>query len=77
MSKETFGPLRVKLQYSFWQHPIKWFRNRKKRRLLQALANYYWKNGGEEEYEKSIKELLMYGQTKIGEKTFRVDYLEE
>lgn len=33
-------PMRILPAYSFWRHPIKWFRERKHRRYLEKILNY-------------------------------------
>jgi glutathionyl-hydroquinone reductase len=35
--------IRIKANYSFWKHPIKWIKERKKRKVMQKLFNHYYK----------------------------------
>jgi len=47
--------------YSFWRHPIKWWKDRKKFAFMNIMANQMWKNGMKEEVEKMQLDMLMYG----------------
>lgn len=47
--------------YSFWKHPIEWFRDRKRMKLLEALVNYEWEHGLKEEVERGITDSVLYG----------------
>jgi hypothetical protein len=53
--------IRIKANYSFWKHPIKWIRERKMRKVLEKMVNFHWQNGGREEVQKKMTEALMFG----------------
>jgi len=45
--------------YKFWLHPIKWFKDIKNLRALNALLKYEWKNGLEKQVQDELlKELI-------------------
>jgi len=70
MSKEP--ELKITRNYSFWKHPIKWFRDRKKMKMANFLINYEWEHGMREEVEKMQMDILLHG-TAIMKKGKRVD----
>ncbi len=53
--------IKIKANYSFWKHPIRWLKERKTRKVLQLLANYNWKNRWEKEFEDKYKNMILYG----------------
>jgi uncharacterized protein YkvS len=55
--------IRVIRNYSFWKHPIKWWKDRKAIKILDLYINSKWKNGLKEEVEKMTEDMLMYGST--------------
>jgi hypothetical protein len=53
--------IKIKANYSFWRHPIKWLKERKHRAVLEHMMNFHYQNGGKEEIEKKIKEMMIFG----------------
>jgi hypothetical protein len=43
LSKMYHSDVRVKANYSFWRHPIKWMRDRKARKVMEVLINHWLK----------------------------------
>lgn len=62
---KPLGDIRIRANYSFWRHPIKWLRERKMRKLMEVMINHDWKNGGEERHQKMMKELILKGTVNI------------
>lgn len=60
--KEESGIV-VTRNYSFWKHPIRWIRDRKKIKMANFFFQYEWKNGMKEEVEQCEEDLLLYGST--------------
>ena len=63
--------IQVTRNYSFWRHPIKWWKDRKKIALMNILVNNYWENGGKETVEKATMEAMLYGTTIIKQGAYR------
>ncbi len=58
--------IKITLNYNPWFHPIKWFRDKKNLKLANQLLNTQWnKFGMREKVTKHIREIIMYGSTKI------------
>lgn len=53
--------IKVIRNYSFWQHPLKWWRQRKTISLLNILINQKWEAGLKEEMEKMQEDMFFYG----------------
>lgn len=65
--------IRIKANYSFWKHPIRWWKERRQREVMEALVNWNWENGGKEELLEKMTEFMIKSQTTIGDKTFRYE----
>ena len=55
--------IRVTRNYSFWRHPIQWFKDRRKIHLLDMLVNHEWEHGLKEEIQKGMFDVVMKGGT--------------
>ena len=53
--------IKIIRNYSFWKHPIKWWKDRKKMKVANFLINYQWKHGMKEEVEKMQMDMFLYG----------------
>ena len=53
--------IKVSRKYSFWRHPIKYFKDRKKIAFLEMYLNNQWENGLREEVDKVNRDILFYG----------------
>lgn len=51
--------------YSFWEHPIRWIKERKTRNLMGKIIEYQWNNGMKEKVEKASMDMIMYGKTDV------------
>lgn len=62
--------LKITRNYSFWKHPVMWFKDRKKIKLLDFLVKYQLEHGMREEIRKIIHDLEVYGSviTKDGKR---------
>ena len=74
-SKTAKGGKKIKIVslYVWYRNPIKWWKDRKKVRFMNVLANHYWENGGEEEVARMTAEAIIYG-TAISKSGERVNY---
>lgn len=63
--KELYRSKRIEVRssYRFWEHPIRWFQERKMRRFLEEIANYEWDNGMEEEVMTMMRASILFGTT--------------
>lgn len=53
--------LKITRNYSFWKHPIKWFKDRKKVKMANFLINYQWEHGMREEVQQMSHDMMFYG----------------
>ncbi len=51
----------IKRSYSFWRHPIKWFKDRKKIKVLEFLVNNELDKGLADEIYKVQSDMVIYG----------------
>jgi len=63
----------VRRNYSFWKHPIKWWKDRKKITLMNFWVNKMWENGMREEVELMDLDLMMFGAAFMDKNGARVD----
>lgn len=60
--------IKVIRNYSFWRHPIKWWKDRKPRALLEMYLNHRWDKDLEQEVEKMLKDVFLNGSTTMDNK---------
>lgn len=65
---KAMNRIKIKTDYPFWRHPIKWWRDRKCRRFLETYLNdtprgIEIQNSAQEK----VRELMMTGRTQIGD----------
>lgn len=53
---------RIKANYSFWRHPIKWVKEYKIHKLTNLLLQSEWKNGMEEKVIQATLDAMIYGR---------------
>lgn len=56
----------IKLYGWWWKQFIPTFR--KRRKIMQAILDYEWENGGEEELQRQLTELTIFGKVKYPSK---------
>ncbi len=64
--------LKITRNYSFWKHPIKWWKDRKIFKVANFIINQEWQNGLKEEVSKMEMDIFMHG-TAVMKKGKRVD----
>ena len=64
--------IKITRNYSFWKHPIKWWKDRKVMKVANFLINYQWKHGMKEEVEKMQYDIMFYG-TAVAKDGKRID----
>lgn len=57
--------IKVIRNYSFWRHPIKWFKDRKAIAVLNQVVNYQWENWMKEEVHEAQRNMMLYGTSII------------
>lgn len=65
--------IKVTRNYSFWRHPIKWWKDRRKIALLDLYVNHRWENGMREEVFEMNMDFLRYGSAVMDKDGKRVD----
>lgn len=53
--------IKIKSLWKWWKHPIRWYKDRKKIKLMNIMANHWYQNGGSEEVSKMTVEAIIYG----------------
>ncbi len=61
--------IKLKSRYNFWEHPIKWFKDREKIKLAELLVNHEWEKGLKHEVELMRLDLMLNGVSFFDEKT--------
>ena len=56
--------------YKFWQHPIKWFKDIKKFKIMNELQRVSWKDNKKVLY-KAMEDMYLYGTAIINPKDFK------
>lgn len=69
MEKER--EIKVVRNYSFWRHPIKWWKDRKAIALLDLYVNKKWEEGMREEVFKANMDMMFYGGAIFDSKTMK------
>lgn len=55
-------PYKIKRSYRFWQHPIRWWKDRKPIKLLNFYLDYEWNHGGKEKMAKMAEDMCLFGR---------------
>ena len=61
---------KIKRNYKFFQHPIKWFKDIKKIKVLNQLQRAWWKKNKELIY-KAQQDIALYGTAVINKNNFK------
>lgn len=53
---------KIKANYSFWRHPVRWISERKTRKAMQTLLEFHYEHSNmKEEVMLAVKHALIYG----------------
>jgi len=55
------GEIKIKRNYTFWRHPVRWFKEIRLMQNINAFANYEWEHGGKEKCMQATKDFITSG----------------
>ena len=61
MKEEKQNEIKIIRNYSFWKHPIKWWKDRKIMKMANFFVNYEWEHRMREEVQKMKMDIFLYG----------------